>query len=573
MSHPRRILPRLRSLARRRDPARLALVAAAAAISALTGAASSANAQLRADQVLVVYHSGIPVSQQVATYYQSRRPGVRLLDLATQGVAAPGAPGTAGTPDISYSDFIVLLRSPIRQYLTQTGLARQVRSIVLTKGLPHRIQQIGDPTVGDNPGVAGDALNGGTYSAASVDSELSLLYSDLVLRNSATGALNNRFANGFILNPLARTANPVMAFSNRNILQSKTYTNVYSTPGVAFTTAAGSASSSLTIGDVYLVCRLDGNSLLAVQQIIDRALLTRVDVASATIILDESNSNGIADAAANAELDNQGPPETRPAGADGDDYEAAANALTNDRRFLSTPQTPPPPGTTGTVRYNNLSGPANFIVGPVNPATGIVSNPPASPFGGVGILVTNPVVLLASEGANHGGGFPPGAGDQFPLSFVYSPAAIYNTIESANGRKFGGLGPNFGQSSLSDFLQAGGTLGLGYVWEPFTFTISDNLYLTRNFLLGNLSWAEAAYTSMPALSFQTIVLGDPLARVVRSSEDPTNDARTNIDDLHAYALAPYDINRDSLINTADRQIIERSVRGFEAVFSAGEQRR
>ena len=43
----------------------------------------------------------------------------------------------------------------------------------------------------------------------------------------------------------------------------------------------------------------------------------------------------------------------------------------------------------------------------------------------------------------------------------------------------------------------------------------DNEYLLFNFLVNRLTWAEAAWSSIPALSWQHVVLGDPLARLER----------------------------------------------------------
>ncbi len=85
-----------------------------------------------------------------------------------------------------------------------------------------------------------------------------------------------------------------------------------------------------------------------------------------------------------------------------------------------------------------------------------------------------------------------GAGTQYASSFNYAPGAVFNTIESYNGRAFGGLGqvPGIPQQQASDFIQAGGTFAIGNVWEPFALTLADNRPIVLNFLLGSQTWGR-----------------------------------------------------------------------------------
>ena len=57
-----------------------------------------------------------------------------------------------------------------------------------------------------------------------------------------------------------------------------------------------------------------------------------------------------------------------------------------------------------------------------------------------------------------------------------------------------------------------------------------------------------------------IVIGDPLARPMRSSENIDGNTRVNIDDLYAYDRAPVDINRSGAADAADRAILMRVLR-------------
>src|SRR5690606_27694496 len=74
------------------------------------------------------------------------RPAVLVLDLASIGGG-----GLAASPTITHAQFVAEYRDPIRAYLAESGLAEQVRAIVLTKGIPHRISDTDSAAVGDNP--------------------------------------------------------------------------------------------------------------------------------------------------------------------------------------------------------------------------------------------------------------------------------------------------------------------------------------------------------------------------------------------------------------------------------------
>lgn len=527
------------------------------AVALATGLAATAHAQLRPDQVLVVYDSRFTESRLVAEHYAGSakvpgglgglpgtRPGVRVLDLAA---VTPPAPLAA---DVSYTQFIERYRNPLRAHLASTDAPRTVRCIALTKGLAHRIYDLSSPVIGDNPVAAEGTFFAGNYTAASVDAELTLLWQSLTTGEAGGGG--DSPADGAILNPYARQGLPVSAFSALAQRSTKAFIPIDSPPGVLWTTPtpASAGAAALTPGDLYLVCRLDGPTVATVRAALERAASLVVNTETALLLLDESNSNGLADPAETDELDNLGPAPLRA----GDDYETARNALLADGRFNPA-----------NVRYNRLAGANEFFVGP------------RLEFEGQGLLLSGPVLLLATEGANHGvftgaPTLPPGAGTLYPLSFKYAPGAVFNSIESANGRNFNGIGGNFGQAQIADFLSAGGTFAIGNVWEPFAWTVADNTPIVRGFFLGNLSWAEAAYAALPALSFQQIVVGDPLARPTRTSDDLDGDGQITLDDLHAFERAPRDLNRDGLVNAADRHLIESSVRGFAAAAAKADQR-
>ncbi|TVQ60495.1 MAG: hypothetical protein EA378_11530 [Phycisphaerales bacterium] len=507
--------------------------------------AAGAHAQLAPREVLVVYDSRIADSRLVAEHYAGSakvpggvggvapaRPGVRVVDLASLGAPAP----TGAT--LSYANFKTRLRDPIANYLRDENLTRAVRSLVLTKGIAHRVQDIASANVGDAPASAANLYLQGNATYASVDSELTLVLQ--TLDDGESGGSGDSFADGNIVNPYHRSNEQIAAFSRAAAGEPIRLIPVI--PGQIWRGAlpAGGAPAGLTPGQMLLVSRLDGHTVDDVRAMIDRAQHVVLDPGSSAIVLDESGSNGVADAGPNNELDNRGISIIRA----GDDYEMTRDHLLADGRWNPA-----------MIRYDEASGASRFLVGP------------RLDYNNEGLLVEDPVVLLAHYGSNHAGAKPGGtAGRTYPESFHYAPGAVFNTIESYNARAFNGLGSTLGQAQAADFLAAGGTFAIGHVWEPFADFIPDNDFLVRNFLLGHLSWAEAAWTSIPVLSWQHVVLGDPLARVVRTSEDLNGDGRVDIDDLYEwYRLGGVDINNDGVIDEADKQLLIEAIRFGETL--------
>jgi hypothetical protein len=541
--------------------------------STLTGTlllSCGANAQLRPQSVLVLYDSRVPDSRLVAEYYAGSaavpggvggragtRPGVAALDLST----LPGGGFSAATPTITYAQFTSQLRNPLRAFLLEHDLVKSVRVLVLTKGLPHRVDDTDNPGIGDNAGGMVAEFTGRDATCASVDSELSLLWQSLEV-GEAGGPADSE-ADGCIINPYAyftrvgltagtARALPITAYPTTNILVDKPFRALFSgsSEGQVLIAAPTPVEQRYLAGDMVLVSRLDAPFLEDVYAMLDRSVGTapggRIVIDSNTVaaVIDESNSDGVANAGPNGELDNaaafgSGDPYTR----SGDDYE-----LTRDRLLAEGAVRP------ARVYYNRLAGGDQFFVGPLQGMSGIV--------------VSDPVVLLSTEGTNHAGG---SAGLLYPYSFVYSPGAVFNSIESFNGRAFGGLGM-FGQAQVSDFIRAGGSFGLGNVWEPFSFSVPDSVFLVNNFLQGNLTWVEAAWTSMPVCSWQQLVIGDPLATVQRTRDDLDGNGSVDVDDLYRWYQTPSDVNGDGSVNDTDARVLETSIRGIETTVMFRPQR-
>ena len=542
--------------------------------------ASAANAQLTPERVLVVYDSRIADSLAVAEYYAGsasvpggvgglvgKRPGVRTYDLAAFG----GPVFSSAT--IDRSEYRTRLAAPLAAHLTATDSAGMVRCLVMTKGLPHRIENVGNAGVGDNPGLVGTIYGAGNYNAASVDSELTLLYQNLgfnvqtQLATELGGNADSRL-DGYILNPYFRSALPITSWSTVNRTVQKNFVSAVASPtpnigemwsAIPLTTTATPTPTQLTPGDMYLVTRLDGNTVADVRAMLDRAApLTveslpggniAVNVNTAGVVLDESASDGSQSTANNGELDNAGYNVTY----FGDDYEQTRDFIISDRRYLGS-----------NIKYDAASNKTSFVVGAriSYAGQGRIIDSVAAPL---------PLILLSHYGANHAGTvpgddiamppFPPNPRTTYAASFTYAAGAVFNSMESYNARNLGGLTGGVAQQQVADFIGAGGTFATGNVYEPFTITVPDSALLARGFVLGNLTWGEAAMTALPVISFQQIVLGDPLARLVRSIDDRDGDGQLSIEDLYIWNANPVDINRSGGAgNDVDRRFIEQAVR-------------
>ena len=437
------------------------------------------------NQVLVVYNSAFAEGTTLKDAYLAHHPGIpaaNVLDL--NNAAIPAA-------DLTRAQFNAMIRDPIRNHLLAAGdpTPEGIIAIVLIRPIPHRVQDSDIPTTGDMPGSAGAELNNGDANYASVDSELVLLW-----HNLDAGEVGNQMdslSDNVIDNPYHQSAAMVDGFSRANIQTAKSFMNRSNVAWIP----NGAGATLLTPGDLYLVCRIDGTTLADATAALDRAQDLHINKALVRVLLDEF------DVSTNQDFDDDRLFAFNDPFIAGDDYEETTTVLTNAG---------------WNVRYD---GTFDFVFWNEE---------------------TNPIIAYSSYGENHDaiaalGENPPG-GATYINGYDFPPGAIFNTYESDNGRALNGLGSVFGLEQLADFLAAGGTFAVGNVYEPFTFTIADNEFLFVNFLVNGLTWGEAAYTSLPALSWQQIVVGDPLSKPVILN-DP--------------GLPLGDMNGDGLVNGLD----------------------
>jgi hypothetical protein len=469
------------------------------------GVAAGARAQLGESNVLLVYNSKRAESLAVRDMYVLARPGVHEFDLNTTAL------GVAG---VSRAVYVSHIRNPVQDFIngTVTGndLSQQIMAIVTTRGMPSRING------------TDEFLPQSTWS--SVESELSLLQQDM--EQTGVGVLGFRYS-GVVDNPYHRRLNqPITGFTRANVQTPRSFT---------FVSIPAWSVSGLGSGDIYLVCRLDAaptdletpeevDALIYIQMLIDRSQDLEVPRCGVQSLLDEDATGGLDDDAAGALFP-----------ADND---------FGDTRILLTDN--------GFQRRHDVS--SDFVEG----------HELVEPL--------RQMLVLGTYGENHdingpaNGEDPPGGGT-YTTGYRYHPAASFHSIESFNGNSIvnGVSRQNHGQ--VLDVISAGASFAIGNVREPFSVWVPDMRFYVENLYVNGLTWAEAAYSSLPALSWQQVVIGDPLARVtVIDQNDLDRDTNGAIDlaDLYHLGGSAVDMDCDSDIDRADTQELQFYLRADES---------
>ncbi len=482
------------------------------AIGAL-GADASAAPKLTAERTLLLYNSMNEESRRVRDLYVKARPGVLEFDLA-DATLDPARRAAAG--EITREEFETSVRAPLRAFLDRRDddgvrLGERVIAIATTRGLPARIAGADEFTLHS--------------SYASVESELALLYQDWSADVSA--APFDAAGAGAVRNPYyGRRGEPIAAFDRASIDDTRARRLVG---------AAAWDTTGLTPGGMYLVCRLDsapGGGRDAVANI--ARLIERSQDLSFTVDGVQAALDGWSPAF--RALDADGGLFFR----DGSDFAAAAAVL--ERAGVPTMQ----------------DRSYVFIDGNALPDH------------------DRPTILLGTYGVNHGArghGAAPTHGPNYLETFTnIHPAGVFVAYESFNGQSLIDGRSRDGQQQALDFIARGGSFTVAHVAEPFSFAVADTALLAENLLLGGMTFAEAAYSAIPALSWQSTPIGDPLAtvRVVRPGgerADPTPtgagaDARAGVDILRLIAAwgeagagHPADLNGDGVVDGIDLMIL------------------
>jgi uncharacterized protein (TIGR03790 family) len=365
-----------------------------------------------AENVLLVVNTSSPASMEVGAYYAQRRsvPEGNIVRLPISAAET-----------IDRADYERQLETPLAVWLTRNFAHDRILYIVLTKGVPLRIN-----------GTAG--LDG---TVSSVDTELALLYRKLT---------------GVITPPSGRVNNP------------------YFTNGGDATQRRAFSHAQF---DIFLVSRLDGYSVADVRSLIDRGMKPSRD---GSIVLDDRSST-------NAE---------------------SANIWLRQA--------------SDTVR----SLKKNAVV--YDTTARVVRD-------------VKPVLGYYSWGSND-----PAIRDR-QFNFEFSNGALAGMFVSTDGRTMNeppadwkiGTWPDTAthfagspQSLAGDLIRAGITGVAAHVAEPFLdATIRPDVLFPA--YLSGASIVEAFYGGMPFLSWQTIVIGDPLCAPFRTAAVSTSEITPPLD--------------------------------------------
>ncbi len=373
----------------------ISVVASAAILLYLPTTARAQGPQ----NVLLVVNESSPDSLTIGDYYAKSRsvPAGQIVRLK-----APVAEA------ISREAYQTSIEAPIANWLSRFLLQDQILFIVLTKGIPLRV----DGTVGQ----AG--------TVASVDSELTLLYRKLAgIQVPVTGRIDNPYF-----------------LNDRPLSEARRFTR--------------------SVADIYLVTRLDAFTTDEVLKLIDRA---NKPVRDGRIVLDQKST-----------MIDRG----------GDQWLAE------------------------TARRLTDSGEAARVT---LDATRAVA------------ATTDPVLGYFSWGSNDP------ANQRRQMGLMYVPGAIGGMFVSTDGRTFREPPATWkpapagsasgGQTLVADLIREGITGISASVAEPYLDAIVRPQILFPAYLSG-YTMAEAYYLAMPYLSWQTIIVGDPLCAPFLSAPLP-----------------------------------------------------
>ncbi|MBZ5514520.1 MAG: TIGR03790 family protein [Acidobacteriia bacterium] len=369
------------------------------------------------ENVLLVVNQSSRISKAVGTYYRSRRavPTRQVCSIKTWD-----------EEEIDRAIFDKEIRRPILDCLERGGLQDRILYIVLAKGVPLKIKDSDEQ--GDH---------------ASVDSELTLLYQDLLgIPRVLRGSIPNPYFAG-------SRGGQFVRFSHREF-------------------------------PIYLVTRLDGYDLADVRALIDRSLAPARD---GRFVLDLSRDDN----------------------ATGNDWlrEAAAKLLAAgipaSRIVLDTSE--------------------RFVAG------------------------EKEVLGYASWGSNDSRDY-----SRF-LANTWVNGALLVEFVSTDARTFEKPPAKWTigkwsdppitffagspQSLIADYLHQGVTGAAGYVYEPYLAACVRPQFLFPAYVRG-LNLAESYYSAIPSLSWQTVVVGDPLTTpfpgtpLPRAEADPPTDPATGL---------------------------------------------
>jgi len=487
--------------------------------------------QLQPADLLLVVNQDSPTSVYVANLYRRYYPAI-TDDQIVHLYGLPDASLSPAEEIIDRETFEQQIAAPIRQHLLNKGRVNSTKAIVTTAGMPYRIEDTSYPNVIVPGGCTVYPSSSITYvNAASVESELAVLFQiDPDSPNPAP--LNNRW-----VNPYQGYRNCSIDQFERDILSNRENMTWFRplVTGVTYKSAVmegsyngyGVENRHFSAGDIYLTCRLDGpkqqernNAVFAVRDMLERSRRAAspeagINPLQAVAVIDNVPSSSL-------------------------DYNRIVNLETGTLYNECSPGGPSAPDITfPEIRsdypsaYFQMTGvypdEDTATVGLMSAGHGLTvihNDYPNDQWDQSDLAGYQALVALATYGSHDDAGSSsdylvaggPGGGPLFCMTY----GAVFTAIESFNAVTFFSDVPG-GQGKITDFLAIGGSGAIGHAFEPISDAIVDNEFLMYNLLAdedgdgrGDLTFAEAAFTALPYLSWSEVVLGDPLMRIMYS---------------------------------------------------------
>ena len=547
------------------------LVAAALLLSGW----ATAGGQLTSSDVLLVVNDDSPTSVYVGNLYRQYYPGITDAQVVhLSGLADCGGAGSTPADEIiTRSQFDGLIADPIRQHLIANDMVNSTKAIVTTAGMPYRIEDQSYSNI-VNPASSQPYSSAllGYVTAASVESELSMLFQIEGSGNPNPAGTGDRIVNPYqgyrsnidefdrdILNDSRRTS---MNWSYPRLFSGGDPVPIMEGQRSRDTSDFGTHDRVFSAGDIYLTTRLDGpkvqgqSAVFAVHDLLERSRRAStsaygVNPEQAVAVFDDSPGVGLT----SNRIYNI------PGGADYIDY---------------VPGTQQPPDTyTPEVRDDYNSG-FKQMSGQ-DPAAGVLNTAAMSSAHGTTVLLdgrteyrTNQadleqehqaVVALASLG-KHG---DEGSGSDYLTSegpdggavFNMAYGSVFSSVESFSAvTMFADVETGIAaQNKIVDFLSIGGTGAIGHSFEPYSDAVVDTEFLFYNLLAdadgddyADMTFAEAAFTALPYLSWSEVVLGDPLMRIAYGNGGIARSERL-----------VGDVNLDGVVDPCDLGLIGNSL--------------
>ena len=529
-------------------------------IAMILGSTAMVQAQLAAEDLVILVNANSPTSVYVANLYRQYYPQITDSQVITlDGLAdCSGTNATAADEIVTRDQYETQIAQPVRDYLTTHGMVNSTKAIVTTAGLPYRIEDTTQANI-VSPGGSSPygATNIAVTNAASVESELSMLF-QLDPANGNAAPINNR-----VVNPYQGYRGTTIDQFDRDIANTTDDMNwtlpraYYDYPPVMEGTkyGVGTVDRNFDAGDIYLTCRLDGpkdqgdSAVYAVHDMLESAARASdssygVHADQAVVVLDHGDMDYTYNRVYNLNM-NQDYATDPTAAPDAyypsirEDYNEAYKQMTGLDSVDNQLNSATMPGADDmTVIYDRRN------------ATGLSHDD---------LGINQGVVALGSFGVNGDDGKQSDylMGDDGNTLFDLTYGAVFASVESFNAvTMFSDVDTGcVAQGKLVDFLDMGGSGAIGHSFEPFSDAAIDTEFLFYNLLtdadgdgLADMTFLEAAFTALPFLSWSEVIIGDPLMQIAYGPGGISSDTRLE-----------GDVNLDGVVDMADLTLAQGAV--------------